>query len=904
FEIVDWDGIPLSLGYIEVNETGGDLLQTLTLDENGNARFRWLNTSDYSFRVYYNNPDYRNNPLLLNESTIYRKNYDKTGFKYQEHSIWVNNSNTDPPGANSYSISEYIYTNGSRSEIGNTKITKVNIFLTNMIDQLEDISIYYIDKEDTTGTSNHLIYYEDGYGAGEDSDIINLDIPLIENPKLKSENFEVYGLYIEINGLNFSQCNGIVRIDTVETCNIYNRTHLARINIQTVDEFSNPISSIIRISDPITSLIDLSASSSTTNGYAYDGSDYPFWYLKDRTYNFTIDAYNLTNVEFDIQDIDPPQFKPQGRYWFNFTLERSSTIIFTVYLPGVNVSNYLTSFSNGSGTRDAYWGENVIFSVIFEYTKDNGKNWYPVIDPTARCSLYISEVGEENDLIVENMGSGIGLGNFTITINSNRLSAGGSSKFYNVRIEGSLPGYPDPNIQGFLLKIKSIPTIISAHDYDTRVELPSKLYTAYYDEFVNIMIQYSIEETGFALNSSLLTYTWLGLAPIHFPEDPINPGFYTFTLNASDAQSIGLKVISITASYENYTTQSNFLVYLDILERKTTINDHVEDVYYIRPGNVWIEDSWVKYFTYKDENTGKILGDLSTATFIWEKLYDNGTKIEGAFGSGVLIGLSNKTYVLDFNTELRSAGNYFLFITLKKDNYKEKNVIISLKIVLRTFSVNITSPVIGASNQISIDQGATIDFSISLTDLSRDIELQGATVKIYYGYTNMNVTISETVHGVYTHQFETSAIDTFIATETFSVIIYINADNFTSRVIRIVITVKMEELFPGMPTFYFILIISSVLGVVITVVGYRVIQRARIPKHIKKIRKIKSLIKSEKKIPEIFSIPDKRTMMTRLFGDYWKEINLSIDEVMESEDLKSEKSPMKEPITKERGENE
>ena len=101
-----------------------------------------------------------------------------------------------------------------------------------------------------------------------------------------------------------------------------------------------------------------------------------------------------------------------------------------------------------------------------------------------------------------------------------------------------------------------------------------------------------------------------------------------------------------------------------------------------------------------------------------------------------------------------------------------------------------------------------------------------------------------------------------------------------------------------------ILIISSVAGVVIAVVGYRVIQQARIPKHVKKIRKIKSLIKSEKKITDTFSIPTKKMMMAKLFGEDWKEINLSIDKVLDSKDLKSNETPIKEPITKERGEND
>ena len=65
------------------------------------------------------------------------------------------------------------------------------------------------------------------------------------------------------------------------------------------------------------------------------------------------------------------------------------------------------------------------------------------------------------------MGSGIGNGNFTATFNSNLLSAGGTFEYYTIKIEGTYPSYPDPNDETFLIKVKSIPTGISAHDYDT-----------------------------------------------------------------------------------------------------------------------------------------------------------------------------------------------------------------------------------------------------------------------------------------------------------------------------------------------------------------------------------------------------------------------------------------------------
>ena len=103
----------------------------------------------------------------------------------------------------------------------------------------------------------------------------------------------------------------------------------------------------------------------------------------------------------------------------------------------------------------------------------------------------------------------------------------------------------------------------------------------------------------------------------------------------------------------------------------------------------------------------------------------------------------------------------------------------------------------------------------------------------------------------------TANIDTFLAPKTLSAILIVSMDNFTEQQLQMTITVKMQEIFPGMPTFYFILITASVIGVVGSIVGYRVIQRARIPKHVKKIRKIKGAIKSKKKITESISIPSK-----------------------------------------------
>ena len=161
FEVVDWDGVPLNYGYIEINETyGGPLLDLLTLNNEGKATFRWLNTSEYYFRVYYQNEDYNSNPFLLNESYISRQNYDNEKIKSQ--TLNVNNTNRALPGELHYLVQERVYTNGSRTEFGNKKILRANLTLSNMNTQLTNVSVYYIDKNNSTGTGDeNLIYFED-----------------------------------------------------------------------------------------------------------------------------------------------------------------------------------------------------------------------------------------------------------------------------------------------------------------------------------------------------------------------------------------------------------------------------------------------------------------------------------------------------------------------------------------------------------------------------------------------------------------------------------------------------------------------------------------------------------------------------------------------------------------------
>ncbi|MFX1480569.1 MAG: hypothetical protein ACFFCI_20965, partial [Promethearchaeota archaeon] len=185
----------------------------------------------------------------------------------------------------------------------------------------------------------------------------------------------------------------------------------------------------------------------------------------------------------------------------------------------------------------------------------------------------------------------------------------------------------------------------------------------------------------------------------------------------------------------------DFLVYLNILERKTTLNNQTADLVYIST-KILVQEAHNFTFTYRDAISNETIGDLTYANYDWEELYKNGTKVPGSFGSGSLIQNINKTYTLDFKTELRQVGYYFLYVTLKKDNYIQKNAFINLEIILRPTLINGTTLTLTISKDIEFRTAYNFTFEINSTlTHSRIGDLDHA---FYYWYrTDSNGTILE-----------------------------------------------------------------------------------------------------------------------------------------------------------------
>ncbi len=910
FEIVDWDGIPLSQGYIEVNESyGGNLLDTLLLDDNGKATFRWINKASYYYTVYYDNNDYSSDfsPKVLNQSIIMRTGYESV--KEQNHLIKVNQTNSAQPG-NRYLINKKIYTNGSETEFGNKKIITVNLTLVDMEDYLKNVSIYYIDGDDSTGTDNeNLIYFEDNYDIDDDDDFIQIDIMTVDNDKLKSENYEAFGLLILVNGINISgQCNGRIYVDLFETCNIYNRTALAMLNLQVIhitplDPDGSPLSASVKVLQNSTenSIVTLKSEKDATppleDGYAYGQiNKIPLWYLVGTIFNFSIDVANLTSQNFNVTNIYSTyqkardQWRPTentpGISWYNYTHYGNATIIFNIIvLQDINFTDFDTVFYSAFGVSEVLWMENMTFSVNFTYTDDGGDTWIPVINPSAYCTLTIKLAGSDVVLISERM-IGLGNGNFSKTINSSRLSAGNSYQNYNIEINGFHPTYDNPNNQLFTVKVNALPTALNAYNYDPFGLNAGNYFSQTYSELINITIRYYRSDTDTSLQGAVLKYQWVGLSPITMQADPIHSGYYYFTINTSEALSTGIKIIIITALLENYTSQPTpsqpFQISLNVLERSASINGKIGLLYLSR--KVWVQDSEIFNFTYRDSDDNIILGDLDLAFYTWQELNEDGSPISGKDGTGTLMQNADNIYTLDFRTGTKAVGYYSLYVNLKKENYELRAALINLEIQLREFDADLDATNLD-DDQATVVQGKDVKFEIELRDTTRgNIRLTGAKVVLEIG--DDEYEFDEDEPGIYTYTFSTEEIDAFYTSQTFTGQIVIKKANFTSDEIDITIVVTMEEVYPGMPTFYFIMLIAIIGGTVGGLVSYRTIQQARIPKHVKKIRLVKKKIKARDSIPSI-SIPTKEQMIMKQFSGAWRDLDLSFEDTLGIKDKKS-----------------
>ena len=676
----------------------------------------------------------------------------------------------------------------------------------------------------------------------------------------------------------------------------YVKTSMSKLDIRVIDDTETvPVEGItVRVENSTSGehIIDLKTDDNGT-AYGLINSDLEFWYLRETLYNFSlwvVTEQRTFRVNYSDQAFNPDTILD----YYEYTLNSASSLVFELDL---NYQNRLSQFQNGSLVADysITYGQNMSFFITLE-TSDNGLPGPWTTDDgvgtTISCIIKSTAIGNPT-VYTEDMKYTIN-GIFTIEINSSRFSAGDYGKSYIVTLSGIKSYYNSPEDVLFVISIDSMATGMSFHDYSS---MPDELLTnevsQYYDELINITVRYYDFINDAPLVADTFTYDWdYGSGTVN--PDPLNPGYYTIEIDTSAATNVGKYLIEFTAGLENYTKIDDEGFFINILSRPTTINGE-DGILYVSQ-NIFIFKELNFTFNYLDEMRGTPISSLDEMSYLLQKLDENGVPIPGTTETGSLVEGVDE-FILDLDTETREDGEYSVIVTLDKMNWDHSIAIISLTIMKREVDIDLPEPPFVGS-KIEIASGAALDFAITLTDPNNETHpnapVRGANV--YLTIQGRDIPFNYTGNGVYAIE-RTVIADAFFMPQTFTATLNIEKQYFSTSSTSITVVVKMQEIF-GIPTFYFLMIVGSIVAVAGSLVAYRTIQRARIPTFVKKAREMKKNIKGKKSISESLLYPTKDEYLVRKLGEKWEAIGLSLDDIMGVKGKKSKKLPeVKEEFT-------
>jgi len=402
------------------------------------------------------------------------------------------------------------------------------------------------------------------------------------------------------------------------------------------------------------------------------------------------------------------------------------------------------------------------------------------------------------------------------------------------------------------------------------------LYSAYVQasESINFTISYVIKYTR------TVYYEIEGTIFYQVIEAPSVSGIAQFN-SALDSYDISIDTSLLEADDFNvrFTIDKNHYdetvfkdLDLDVLERLTLINGRTTFLQQV--STIYVQTSAVYTFSYVDAVYDTNITSLDEQSYFWEYYGEGSTPLSSGFD--YLTINSENQYVLDFNTIIRPYGSYQLFITLDKQNYEEKIVIISLNIEKREIDYSLGD--MFEDKQVSIVKGKTITLKIELEDETTGQKLTGADVVLEIG--DKEFDFDEEDDGVYELEFSTKDYEAFFMSNTITGTIKISKSNFTTKEVDITIVVEMEEVNEGVPTFYFIMVVAAIAAIVGSLGAYRYIQVAQIPTFVKKARKVKKSIKSGDTISEALLYPSKEEFLVKTLNTKYKTLGLSLDDLL------------------------
>jgi hypothetical protein len=428
-----------------------------------------------------------------------------------------------------------------------------------------------------------------------------------------------------------------------------------------------------------------------------------------------------------------------------------------------------------------------------------------------------------------------------------------------MEITASKPGYIT-NQTSITFTLLDKNTALSSSDPSPQV---------FYNDLISFDVHYEdvYAEPDEDIDDATVQFVAIGVTGVNGYLTPYGSGgLYNLALDSSLFPTHGDYIIQITAFKQNYETQTIY-VPLSIDEINTRLNDSaaIYDTY-----NVYIDVPKTFYFEYTVESSGAGLSDVSLSECSWEKAI-SGIVVDSGVVS--LNSLGNGMYELDLDTETLEIATYTLIIRLGETNYVERDAILFLNIVPRDIDVVI-------DDIVSVVSGNDLSIEIDLIDMVDDSPLLNAEVGleldgVFFGNFTDNGDGSYTIDVL-----DSDLVDAFFFTELIQANIIINKANYSLTTESITIEVKITEIFPGFPMFYFLMIVGAVVAVVGALVISRQIRKARIPTFVKKTREMTKNIKGRKSISDSLLYPSKEEYIVKKLGDKWETLDLSLEEIL------------------------
>mgnify|MGYP006282497297 CR=1 FL=1 len=578
-------------------------------------------------------------------------------------------------------------------------------------------------------------------------------------------------------------------------------------------------------------------------------------------------------------NIDTTLFPGTGAYTMKIVASQDNYIQQEIDDLEIQILDITTNLDSEDDSLTVYWFENFSIHVQFNDTLNEQFITTSTIQWSVASNPTINGLMDYNPL----KGDG---GWYSAEINSTELR---NAADWTLKIDSTLANYADKTT--FIsVSVLEIFTALNGTDYPVYQEdvfalEPLTLYFNY--SYRSLAGSSSYQEVPDATHKDwglydMDTNTLLKSGELIW--DPVER-LYSFDTNS---ENLPLGTYKFIATFQEINYEPQGAVYLmDIVNRTTKLDKETDTIEIYKTQEILFN------YTYSDliPEVDALITDAPIKTYEWTRYETSAKSTILDSGSGTLTLNANQNYTLDLDTETLGVGYYVIDIVLDKVNYTRQATQLILIISLKDMGISWSDNLDIDYPQLSEPKGTNIRLTITLADPQDEGNpLTGANVELILQNVGDVEDFDEVSPGVYVLDFDTEKYEAFTQDNVLTGKIEISKENYetTSKDIRI--TVAMQEIFDGVPLFYFIIVAGALTIIIVSMISYRAIQLARIPEFVKKCNATTKAIEKGKSIdPDVPITTPKSDYLISQLGEDWQYFGLNFADSLPGSLAKGEK---------------